>query len=126
MRKRGKMIIWPQYFDKKRPRRLGRRIPLEGAISLPTANEMLKSALSLGYEAEIDPNARYPRTWYDPPGLLLVQSHGQKRTHIMLKIAPKITEMRAKQKLAELSGGKGKKKKKKEKKREKGKIKHIA
>lgn len=116
MRKRGKMIIWPQYLDSKRPRRLGRKISLEDAIPLPTAHEMVKSALSLGYEVEIDPNARYPRTWYDPPGLLLVQSHGQKRAHIMLKIAPKIAETRAKQKLAELSGGKGKKKKKKGKK----------
>jgi signal recognition particle subunit SRP19 len=110
------MIIWPQYLDSKRPRRLGRRISLENAIPLPTAHEMVKSALSLGYEAEIDPSARYPRTWYDQPGLLLVQSHGQKRAHIMLKIAPKIAETRAKQKLAELSGGKGKKKKKKGKK----------
>jgi signal recognition particle subunit SRP19 len=119
MRKRGKMIIWPQYLDSKRPRRLGRKVPLEDAIPLPSANEMVKSALSLGYEAEIDPNARYPKTWYDPPGLLLVQSHGQKKTHIMLKIAPKIAEMRIKQKEADLSGSKGKKKKKKKYKKEK-------
>jgi signal recognition particle subunit SRP19 len=112
MRRRGKTIIWPQYFDSKRTRKFGRRLSKEYALPLPSIDEMFEAAKNLGYEPEIDDGAKFPRTWWDPPGLLLVQSHGQKKIFIMEKMAPKIIQLRDK-KETQKSEKKSKKRKKK-------------
>ena len=114
MRRRGKTIIWPQYFDSKRTRKYGRRLSSEHALPMPNLQELYEAADMLGYEPEADPEAKFPKTWWDPPGLLLVQSHGQKKKFIMEKMVPKIIQIRNK-KLAEKSEKKSKKKTKKKK-----------
>ena len=113
MRRRGKTIIWPQYFDSKRTRKFGRRLPKEHGLPLPSIDEMYEAAKDLGYEPEIDEVARFPRTWWDPPGLLLVQSHGQKKNFIMEKMVPKIIQIRSKKETEKAEKSKKRKKKKK-------------
>jgi signal recognition particle subunit SEC65 len=113
IRKRGnKSIIWPQYFDSNRSWRMGRKIPTDIAIPLPTIAELAEAATSLGYEVEIEPASKYPRSWWDPPGCLLINMSGQKKIKVMEKIVPKIKSMRAQRKTQEESQDSQKKKKK--------------
>ncbi|MCP4763951.1 MAG: hypothetical protein GY870_19420 [archaeon] len=114
MRKLGKTILWPQYFDSNRSYRMGRRLSKESAIPLPKVDELAEAAIALKYTVEIDPIAKYPRSWWDPPGRLLIDTHGQKKKFVMEKLAKKIVTLRI-QKKAEEKNQKGKKKKKKKK-----------
>jgi signal recognition particle subunit SEC65 len=90
---------------------LGRRLPKSSAIPLPTIEELAEAAVKLKYSAEIDPNARYPRTWWDPPGVLLIDTKGQKKINVMDKLAKEIVSIRLHKK-TEVSSSKKKKKKK--------------
>ncbi|MHA1340831.1 MAG: signal recognition particle subunit SRP19/SEC65 family protein [Promethearchaeota archaeon] len=92
----GKRIIWPQYLDSQRSCRIGRKLPKSTAVPLPSVQELKEAAEMLGYEATINPMARYPKTWWDPPGYLLIDTKGQNKKKVMEKLAKKIIEMRAK------------------------------
>lgn len=90
MRKREYTIIWPQYFDKTRPERLGRRVNVNLGTNNPTAQDVLKAALKLGYQAEINPTPKFPSTWWDEPGQVTLDGKGQKKTHILRKLAAEV------------------------------------
>jgi signal recognition particle subunit SRP19 len=110
-RKPGKAILWPSYFDSERSWSKGRKIPITIAVPLPTIQELYEAAVSAGYEAEINPTAKYPKTWWDPPGNLVIDVLGQKKKFVMTKIATKIADKRSK--LAVLKTAEESKKKKK-------------
>jgi signal recognition particle subunit SEC65 len=68
MRSRKPFIIfWPQYFDAKRSRSEGRRIPKKFAIDKINTNDIVKAAKHLGYDAHSEKGYQYPRTWWDDP-----------------------------------------------------------
>jgi signal recognition particle subunit SRP19 len=97
MRRRGSMIIWPQYFDKNRPVRLGRRIPLEMATPDPTVQDLANAARKLGYQIEVDPKPKYPPTWYDEAtGNVLIDAMGQKKLFVLHRLAPEIQALQQK------------------------------
>ncbi|MBD3353938.1 MAG: hypothetical protein GF364_20820 [Candidatus Lokiarchaeota archaeon] len=115
MRKKpGIRIIWPQYFDSERSWKMGRRLPEDIAIPLPTADELMQAAISLGYDAYVNPMVKYPKTWWDPPGCLLIDTMGQKKRKVMEKLVEKVVVIR-KQKAKEQAAAKKKKKRKKRK-----------
>jgi signal recognition particle subunit SEC65 len=87
MRRRGLMILWPQYFDKNRPVRLGRRVPLKEASDNPTVQDLVAAVKNLGYPSELDQNAKFPATWWDDPGLVLIDNSGQKKTFVLHRVA---------------------------------------
>jgi signal recognition particle subunit SEC65 len=87
MRRRGLMVLWPQYFDKNRSVRLGRRVPLKEATSGPALQDLITAAKDLKYEFEIDTNAKYPATWWDDPGLIMIDNSGQKKTFVLHRFA---------------------------------------
>jgi signal recognition particle subunit SEC65 len=87
MRRRGLMILWPQYFDKNRPVRLGRRVPLKEASDNPTVQDLVAAVKNLGYPSELDQNAKFPATWWDDPGLVLIYNSGQKKTFVLHRVA---------------------------------------
>ena len=109
----GKRILFPAYFDVNRNRRMGRRLPKSSSIPLPTIEELAEAAVKLKYSAEIDPNARYPRTWWDSSGVLLIDTKGQKKISVMEKLAKEIISIRLHKKTVDSSSKKKKKKKKK-------------
>jgi signal recognition particle subunit SRP19 len=112
LRKKGKRILFPAYFDVNRSIRLGRRLAKVKAIPLPTIEELAEAATKLDYAAEIDPHAKYPRTWYDSPGMLLIDTMGQKKIKVMEKIAKEILDIRMHKKTITDASKKKKKKKK--------------
>lgn len=109
MRRKGLIIFWPQYFDALRPYRLGRKISKSQATNHPTVADLFEAAKKLGYYAEIEPGVKYPRTWYDDPGRVLVDTMGQKKTFVLHKIAPELQKLKA-QKESEVKNQSTKKK----------------
>ena len=89
------LIFWPQYFDLKRSRGEGRRLSKNLAIEKVSANDISKAATNLGYKTEIEANLRYPRTWYDDPGRVLIDAKGKKKSKVLLEIAKELRKLRA-------------------------------
>jgi len=88
------LIFWPEYFDAKRSRGQGRRIPSNLALDKITAMELLTAAKKLGYNAELEENLRYPRTWWDEPGRVLIDTKGKKKLKVLLEIAKEVRKAR--------------------------------
>ena len=89
-------IYWPQYFDIKRSRGDGRRLPKKFATDKVSVELIAKAARRLGYKAEIEENYQYPRTWWDKPGRILIDTKGKKKSKVLLEVAKEIKRMRTK------------------------------
>ena len=90
------LIFWPQYFDVKRSRSNGRRLPRKFAIDRVNLEEIVKAANNLGYHAEIERNYKYPRTWWEDPGRVILDAKGKKKNKIMLELAKEIRKIQSK------------------------------
>ena len=89
-------IYWPAYFDIKRSRSDGRRLPRKFAIDKVSADIIAKAAKRLGYNAELESNYRYPRSWYDEPGRVLIDTKGKKKSKVLVEVAKEIQKMKTK------------------------------
>jgi signal recognition particle subunit SRP19 len=89
------LIFWPQYFDVKRTRSGGRRLPKKFAIEKVTTREISQAAQKLGYTAEIEGALKYPRTWYDDSGRVLIDTKGKKKSKVLSEVAKEIRKMRS-------------------------------
>jgi len=89
-------IYWPQYFDIKRSRGDGRRLPKKFATDKVSVELIAKAARRLGYKTEIEENYQYPRTWWDKPGRILIDTKGKKKSKVLLEVAKEIKRMRTK------------------------------
>lgn len=58
-------IVWPAYIDAEKTRSEGRRIPEEDAVASPSAREIAQAVQQIGYDPKIEPDKRYPRSWWD-------------------------------------------------------------
>ena len=90
------VIFWPQYFDAKRSRSKGRCIPKKFAIEKINNNDILKAAKRLGYEAHYEKGYQYPRTWWDDPGRVSINTKGKKKTKVLIDVAKDIKKNQAK------------------------------
>ncbi|MFX0186479.1 MAG: signal recognition particle subunit SRP19/SEC65 family protein [Candidatus Hodarchaeota archaeon] len=88
------LVFWPQYFDAKRSRGDGRRLPKKLAIEKVTPKEIATAAKQLGYQVEIEGNYRYPRAWWENPGRVLINTKGKKKSKVILEIAREIRKTR--------------------------------
>ncbi|TFF96799.1 hypothetical protein EU546_00680 [Candidatus Thorarchaeota archaeon] len=88
MRKQDdKVVVWPQYLDSELTRNEGRRIPKNLAAPDIDIRILAKAAESIGFEYEIEPEKRYPRTPTRKTGYVLLeneQGHSKKRLLLML------------------------------------------
>ncbi|MHA1410122.1 MAG: signal recognition particle subunit SRP19/SEC65 family protein [Candidatus Odinarchaeia archaeon] len=73
MKKKDRIIIWPQYFDKHLPRHKGRKIPLKLAVDSPKLEDLVNAATKLRLTFEIENEARYPAFWWKKSGRILVK-----------------------------------------------------
>lgn len=89
------LIFWPQYFDLKRSRSDGRRLSKKLAIERITTKEIATAARRLGYKADVEGSFRYPKTWYDDPGRVVINAKGKKKSKILLEVAKEIRKMRS-------------------------------
>jgi signal recognition particle subunit SRP19 len=83
-------IIWPQYFDIKRSRAKGRRVPKKFAVERINASEIATVAKRLGYEAHYEKEYRYPKSWWDDPGRIILDTQGKIKSKIIIDLAKEL------------------------------------
>ena len=84
------IIIWPQYFDLKRSRAEGRRIPKKFAIERTNPSEIANVANRLGYEAHYEKEYKYPKSWWEDPGRIILDSKGKTKSKVLLELAKEL------------------------------------
>lgn len=79
------IVVWPLYFDKKKSRSEGRRVPKRLAIEKPTINDIVKAVKKLGLKYVVEENKKHPSTWFESSGRVLVEKKF-KKTELLRKI----------------------------------------
>lgn len=85
--------LYPEYFDARVPRRIGRRVKTELALPGPTLNEMHECAMKLDLTPVKEPEIAYPAFWWRKNGRLLVRQEWSKSDTIR-KLARHLVEFR--------------------------------
>jgi len=78
MRKQDKAIIWPAYFDSKRTRQTGRRVPKTIAVHSPKISEIISAVSKIGFQYEVNLEVSYPKKPWMKTGSLLVEKKDSK------------------------------------------------
>jgi signal recognition particle subunit SRP19 len=78
LRKGNKIIIWPIYFDAKKSRSAGRRVPRNLAVKSPSVEAIREAAERLGLKTEVDEEAAHPSNWRERTGLIAVEKRDSK------------------------------------------------
>ena len=89
------IILCPSYFDSRKKRSSGRRVPKSVAIEKPTVEELFKAVSSLGLEVVILEDKAYPSNWNEHEGRVSVEKSLPK-TELISKVAPKLKLLRTK------------------------------
>jgi signal recognition particle subunit SRP19 len=92
LRDKGKLVIWPAYFDGDQTWRGGRRVSNTVALRGVNADEVLRAAVELGLNPEMRADAVYPRN-NAHRGAILVD-RGKPKTKILVDLARKMREKR--------------------------------
>lgn len=95
MRRRGLSIFWPAYFDSTRTRKMGRRLPKDLCTAKPIMADLFKAAKKAGFYVEADKISKYPKTWFDHPGLIMVDIKDQPKNTVLKKLAPHIKKIQS-------------------------------
>ncbi|MEM3737369.1 MAG: signal recognition particle subunit SRP19/SEC65 family protein [Candidatus Bathyarchaeia archaeon] len=88
-----RVIVWPVYFDISKTTSAGRRLPKKLAVESPRIEEIKELAALLGLNPQPKPDARYPRSWWQGCGYLLVDKRQSKRETLKI-LAAKLVELR--------------------------------
>jgi signal recognition particle subunit SRP19 len=86
LRGKGKLRIWPAYFDVRNSRGEGRRVPRSLAVRDPKIEDIEKAALKLSLKPILQAGAAYSKYPWRKTGVLLVDKKGSK-TDVIKKIA---------------------------------------
>ena len=86
MRGKGKLRIWPAYFDVRYSRGEGRRVPRDKATRDPKAEDIEKVAQNLGLNPILQFGKAYSKQPWKNTGVILVDKKGSK-AEIINKIA---------------------------------------
>ena len=78
LRGKGKLRIWPAYFDIRYSRSKGRRIPREKAVRDPKIEDIEKAALKLGLKPVLQPGKGYSKYPWKRTGVILVDKKDSK------------------------------------------------
>ena len=94
LRDRNKYVIWPAYINKANTRKGGRIIPKKRSITSPELKEIEQAAIKLGLNPVVEKDKKYPKSWWDISGRVLVDRKGGK-SRISRQIADMIAHMRS-------------------------------
>jgi len=83
------IVLYPAYFDLKRTRQEGRRVPKSLAVDGPTAEEIETAAKALGLSPKLEADRAYPSSHWRKEGRVLVKADFYK-TSVIRKVAEKI------------------------------------
>lgn len=93
MRKRERFVIWPAYFDSKRTRGEGRRVPMQLSVPDPSLEEIRKAAERLGLKASIE-EATHPRASWQRTGVIFVPRGNNPKLEILKRMGKELMELR--------------------------------
>ncbi len=89
MRSKGKIILWPVYFDATSTWTEGRRVPTALAMRAPRTEDIVKAAVAAGLKAELQPGAAHPSRPWVKSGYVLVEAQGPK-AKVIKQVAGKL------------------------------------
>ncbi len=72
LRRRKFQVIYPEYFDKNRSRRDGRRVNKSLAMENIALARFSKACQSLGLEIQVEKEKSYPGNWVQHNGRILI------------------------------------------------------
>lgn len=78
--------LWPEYFDSKRTRAQGRKVPLELSVEKPSLDMIAKGAILLDLDYDIEEDSAYPGNWAAKNGCVRVEKGKMKKTDILREI----------------------------------------
>ncbi len=84
MVKRGDdvVVLWPRYFDQRRSRAEGRRVPSNLAVKEPDAKWLESAAKKAGFRVDLEEDARDPFRPWQPSGRIVIQKTQSKEETI--------------------------------------------
>ncbi|MEA2054469.1 MAG: signal recognition particle subunit SRP19/SEC65 family protein [Candidatus Thermoplasmatota archaeon] len=80
-----KYVLWPIYFDRRKTKKEGRRIPRDNAVPNASVEEIMNAARKMGLNPQKEEKA-YPGRWWKKEGCVLVD-RTKKKTKILKDIA---------------------------------------
>lgn len=86
-------VVYPEYFDYRLSRRLGRKVPLELCVKKPTLDELREAAQRLKLMFIVEPDKHHPANWHEMNGRLKILKPGnvsKRRLLILLAKALRI------------------------------------
>ena len=91
-------VIYPEYFDYRLSRRLGRKLPLKYCLKNPTLEEIVESIKKLKLPVVVEEDKHHPANWFERKGRVRVFLPNKKyKKRIVLKaIAKNLKEVRKK------------------------------
>lgn len=89
MREKGKLVLWPAYFDSDYSWRQGRRVSKKLALRGIKSEEVFKAANDLGLDPVLNSGAAYSKRPWLKTGFVLVNRVGAK-TGVLRDIALRI------------------------------------
>ena len=94
LRKKGKLVFWPAYFDTDLSWGDGRRVSKNLSLRGVKADEIFKAAEELSLDPVMNENAAFSKTSWRKNGMVIVKKTG-KKTDIMKDIARKMRQNRS-------------------------------
>ncbi|MCD6458657.1 MAG: signal recognition particle subunit SRP19/SEC65 family protein [Thermoproteales archaeon] len=87
------VVLWTVYFDKNKSRRYGRKLPISLSVEKPSLKDLEAALKSLKYNYAIEETKKYPASWFDSTGRILVFT--DKKKGILLKeVALKLKQLK--------------------------------
>ncbi|WP_456418836.1 signal recognition particle subunit SRP19/SEC65 family protein [Methanocaldococcus infernus] len=86
------MIIWPQYIDKNKSRKEGRKVSKEIAVKNPSIKLIEKALKKMNLNYKIYSDKRYPREHWERVGYIEVEYNG-KKLEFLKKLCKVIREL---------------------------------
>jgi signal recognition particle subunit SRP19 len=83
------VVLYPAYFDLRRTREEGRRVPKGLAVETPTVEEIEKAAKALGLQPTVEADKAFPGSHWRHDGRVLVRGDYFK-TSIVRKVAERL------------------------------------
>ena len=95
MRKKGRLVFWPAYFDSENTRGDGRRVSKGLALRGVKVDELYRAAEDLELNPELKPGTAFSKKPWDRTGSVIVDK-AKSKTLITAELAARIRSNRSK------------------------------
>ena len=89
------ITLWPEYFDSKRTRAQGRKLPKELCVERPSLDMIAKGAVLLDLGFQIYEDKSYPGNWAAKNGCVRVEKGKMKKTEILAEVGKILVQNQA-------------------------------